>query len=240
MVTVGPGRLRPMYPAAPTEQEVAVPAFRLDRVPVTSARFLAFLKAHPEWRRDRAPRLFVDERYLRDWQGPMRLGPAVDPESPVTQVSWFAALSYCKARGARLPTEQEWELAAAADETQPDARRDPAQQARILGWYGQPTPARLPPVGRAAPNLWGAKDLHGLVWEWVLDFNSTMVTGDSRERSGADRMLFCGAGALAASDRGDYASFMRYAFRGSLGARDTTRNLGFRCAADLPPKEMIP
>ena len=30
----------------------------------------------------------------------------------------------------------------------------------------------------------------------------------------------------------NYAAFMRYAFRGSLKANYSTRNLGFRCAKD--------
>jgi formylglycine-generating enzyme required for sulfatase activity len=45
----------------------------------------------------------------------------------------------------------------------------------------------------------------------------------------------CGAEAAAAKDPTAYATFMRMAFRGSLSARDTTANLGFRCAYDQEP-----
>jgi formylglycine-generating enzyme required for sulfatase activity len=45
-------------------------------------------------------------------------------------------------------------------------------------------------------------------------------------------VLFCGAGALRATDVNDYAAFMRVAFRSALQADFTGRALGFRCAAD--------
>jgi formylglycine-generating enzyme required for sulfatase activity len=72
------------------------------------------------------------------------------------------------------------------------------------------------------------------VWEWVLDFNTAMVTGDSRADSGGlDRGFFCGAGAQAARDVADYPAFMRLGFRSSLSANYCVHNLGFRCAKDL-------
>jgi formylglycine-generating enzyme required for sulfatase activity len=99
----------------------------------------------------------------------------------------------------------------------------------VLEWYGAPTPARLPPVGGPA-NRWGVRDLHGLVWEWVEDFNASFVSSDSREPGGEREVRYCGGGAAGAEGEGDYASFMRLAFRSSLTAEDTVRNLGFRCA----------
>jgi formylglycine-generating enzyme required for sulfatase activity len=75
-------------------------------------------------------------------------------------------------------------------------------------------------------------DLHGLVWEWVLDFNGAMLGTDARKSGDRDRITVCGGGSVAASDTTDYASFMRVAFRSSLRADYTTHNLGFRCAAD--------
>ena len=49
---VGPGTYRPMFPASPSEQTVAVAAFWLDREPVTNAEFRAFVATHPEWSRE--------------------------------------------------------------------------------------------------------------------------------------------------------------------------------------------
>lgn len=47
---------------------------------------------------------------------------------------------------------------------------------------------------------------------------------------GLDRQLFCAAGSLGATDRSDYAAFLRYAFRADLRGSDTGPLLGFRCA----------
>jgi formylglycine-generating enzyme required for sulfatase activity len=233
LVKVGPGVLRPLYPSSAEEAQVAVAPFLLDRTPVTNAQYLAFVRANPRWQRGAVPRLFVDEGYLALWTGATKLGPRAQPNAPVVHVSWFAAKAYCEAQGARLPTENEWELAAAASETQPDASRDPVFLARILSWYSRPAPAQLPEVGQGTPNYWGAQDLHGLVWEWVVDFGNALVSGDSRESGDPDTMRFCGAGALSAKDKDDYASFMRLAFRSSLQPAYTTPSLGFRCARSV-------
>jgi len=227
---IGPGEFESVLPPAPGIARVEVPRFLLDRHPVTNAEFLAFVRKHPEWRRDRAPRLFVDGQYLAHWRGPTTLGPARSTQ-PVTLVSWFAAKAYCEAKGARLPTWYEWEFAAAADEVSADARSDPAWRQSILDWYARPSSMPLPEVGRSPANYYGVHDLHGLVWEWVLDYNALLVSNDSREQGGADRAKFCGEGALSTADRENYAVLMRIAFLSSLEASYTTTNLGFRCAA---------
>jgi formylglycine-generating enzyme required for sulfatase activity len=236
MARVGPGVLRPVYVADSSTTTVTVTPFWLDRLPVTNADFLAFARAQPRWQRGQVPRVFADDGYLAHWAGPTELGPHAAADQPVTRVSWFAARAYCRAQGKRLPTEDEWELAAAAGDRGPDGAAEPGFRERILAWYSRPAPARLPAVGGRPANHWGIRDLHGLVWEWVLDFNSTLVSSDSRGGRSGDRIPFCGAGALAASDKQDYAGFMRTAFRASLEARYTTRSLGFRCARDLEPR----
>lgn len=225
---IGPGIYRPIFPASPAEREVPVAAFRLDRTPVTNAQFLAFVREHPEWRRDRIKPLFADELYLAHWASPDSLGTA-RPAGPVVRVSWFAARAYCEARGGRLPLEREWELAAAASETSRDASRDPAFAARVLAWYTQLAPAVLPDVG-GPPNAWGVRDLHGLVWEWIDDFSAALVASDSRT---PDQKVFCGGAGATSRDASAYATFMRIALRSSLEARSTTSVLGFRCAYDL-------
>jgi sulfatase modifying factor 1 len=235
MARVGPGELQSIYAPEPGAATVPVRAFELDRLPVTNTDFVAFVRAVPSWRRDRIARVFADEGYLAHWAGPVELGPDAQPDQPVTQVSWFAAKAYCAAQGNRLPTEAEWELAASASEASPDGATDPGFRERVLAWYSRPSPRRLSVVGQRQPNYWGIHDLHGLVWEWVLDYNSTLLSDDSRTGKAADRLEFCGAGAFAAGDKQDYAGFMRLAFRNSLEARYTTRNLGFRCARDVEP-----
>jgi formylglycine-generating enzyme required for sulfatase activity len=232
MASVGPAVYRPLYPASPAERTVNVARFWLDVRPVTNRDFLTFVVTHPEWRRDRIKAVFADEGYLSQWGGPDALGSARAAQ-PVTQVSWFAAKAYCIARGARLPTERQWEVAALASETAADGSADPAWRERILAWYGEPVERSiLNDVGKGKPNYLGIQDLHGLVWEWVYDFGASLVSADSREKGEADKNRFCGGSAADARDPSDYAAFMRIAFRSALEARYATARLGFRCAQD--------
>ncbi len=211
---------------------VVIRPFRLRAEPVTNAEFLAFVTAHPDWRRDRIARVFAESRYLSHWPMADALGADAKAEQPVTQISWFAAEAYCESEGARLPTWYEWEYAAAADETRTDARGDPAWRNRILNWYATPSNEPLHMVGGAA-NSYGVRDLHGLVWEWVEDAGSLLIASDSRDQNDPDKLAFCGAGALELKDRDNYAVLMRIALLSSLKAADTTANLGFRCAKPL-------
>lgn len=229
-VRVEAGVFRPIYSNEP-EQPVA--AFLLDETPVTNGEFLEFVTANPRWQRSKASKLFVDERYLANWADDLTPGANAPLDHPVTQVSWFAARAYAQWKGGRLPTLAEWEWAASASETRADGRSDTNFLARILAWYGRPANTGTRPVRSIYKNFWGAWDMHGQVWEWVEDFNSALVTGESRNDSALEGGLFCGSGAAGAADVEDYAAFMRFAFRSSLKARYTTSALGFRCARDL-------
>jgi formylglycine-generating enzyme len=211
---------------------VRVAPFALMSVPVTNADFLAFVRAHPLWKRDAvAGGVFAERRYLSHWAGAAELGANALPQQPVVWVSWFAANAYCKAQGAHLPTWTQWEVAAAADEQRRDARADPAWRERILAWYSQTSKRALPIVGtQRPPNVYGVRDLHGLVWEWTDDFSALLVSADNRDQGDPDRLKFCGAGALSINDRENYAVLMRVAMLSSLDGADATANLGFRCA----------
>jgi sulfatase modifying factor 1 len=209
-------------------QRRRVAAFQMDVYPVTNAEYLELVRAHPEWQRSHVSRLFADTSYLHHWQGDLELGSNAPPMSPVVYVSWFAARAFLKAAGEQLPTVDQWEYVGAASETQHDASRTPAFLERLRDWYGRPTPDRLPAVGSTLRNAYGVSDMHGLVWEWTLDFNSSLVTGESRADSSLERSLYCGSGTAGASGFEDYAAFMRYAFRSSLEAKYTVANLGFR------------
>lgn len=197
-------------------RSIKVKAFWLDRVPVTNRQYLEFVRKHPKWEKSHVQRIFADSHYLQHGGG--------DLDSPVVNVSWFAASDYCESQGKRLPTTNEWEYALA------DNGRDKEKiQQRILDWYAVPN-GKLPPVGSQAANGFGIYDLTGSVWEWTSDFNSFMAASDSRDSGQKD--LFCGGGSFGTSNPRDYASFMRYSFRASLQGTFTGKNLGFRCAKD--------
>ena len=206
-----------------------VAAFRLRTLPVTNAEFLDFVRANPQWARFRIASLFADGQYLSHWAGPLSLGGA-GRNQPVTHVSWFAAQAYCESEQARLPTWYEFEYAAAADESHADARGDEAWREHILDWYSRPSTTALPDVGSTPKNFYGVYDMHGLIWEWVGDYASLMISGDNRDQGDPDLLKFCGAGALSTQDRENYAILMRIAMLSALKAADTTANLGFRCA----------
>ncbi|MEM7200360.1 MAG: formylglycine-generating enzyme family protein [Planctomycetota bacterium] len=233
LVTVRGGSYRPVFAGKGEATEVPVAPFSLEEHAVTNAQFLVFVAANPAWRRSSVKALFAEDGYLRQWRGDLDHGPGIGV-SPVTHVSWFAARAYAQWIGRRLPTLAEWEYAAAANETELQARDEPAFVQRMLDWYGRPTPDVPAPVRSTFRNAHGAWDMHGLVWEWLEDFNSALVTGESRGDSGLERKLFCGSGSVGAADPSDYAAFMRFAFRGSLRASYVVKNLGFRCAEDLP------
>lgn len=217
---------------APT---VTVRPFWIDARPVTNEGFLAFVRANPAWQRSHTRRLFADAEYLSHWSSDAELGPRAGADRPVTRVSWFAARAYCHSLHRRLATEAEWEFVARASERAPDAPRDPGTLERITSWYGRPGGGELAPVGASPANYWGVYDLHGLIWEWVEDFNSALVVTDSRDTTAPGPARFCGAASMGARDAGDYPAFMRYAFRQSLRGSYTVPNLGFRCAADAAP-----
>jgi sulfatase modifying factor 1 len=225
------GKFESVLPPAPGIKAVSVDDFHLDRVPVTNEQFARFVLRHPEWQRDRVVRLFADEGYLSHWQSPIESGAALRNQ-PVVHVSWFAASAYCEERGARLPRWHEWEYVAAASDTLADARNDEGWRQTILSWYSQPARASLAEVGKTPVNFYGIQDMHGVIWEWVDDLSSMMVSGDNREQSDPDVLRFCGPGALSMEQKENYAILMRIAMLSSMQASYTSATMGFRCATD--------
>jgi formylglycine-generating enzyme required for sulfatase activity len=229
MVAIKGGAFVPLYGNDSLKTKVG--DFHLDVYPVTQAQYVQFVTEVSKWRKSKVKKIFADGNYLRLWPDDLVHSPEVSPNAPVTNVSWFAAKNYCESKGKRLPTMDEWEFAAMADESKPDAREDSMYNQKILNWYETPKTYDNE-IGNTFKNYWGAYDLHGLVWEWTLDFNSVLISGESRKDVDSDRNLFCGSGSIGATDLMNYAAFMRYAFRGSIKANYAVKNLGFRCARD--------
>jgi gamma-glutamyl hercynylcysteine S-oxide synthase len=107
-----------------------LPAFRIDRAPVTNAAYAEFVAdggyAHRElWELEgwvfREREGWERPLYWTAGGGVRRFDRTVErePELPVMHVSWFEADAFARWRGARLPTEFEWERAAALAESEP-------------------------------------------------------------------------------------------------------------------------
>ncbi len=231
MASIKSGSFVPLY-GATSEKPVNIASFNIDIYPVTNAQFLAFVKKYPAYSRSKMKGIFADKSYLTQWVSDFDYGTNNLSNAPITNVSWFAAKKYCECQGKRLPIMDEWEYVAMADEKRIDARSKKEFNKYIMSWYEKPK-TYLNPVGQTFRNYWGVYDMHGLVWEWTGDFNSIFLSGESRKDKATDKNLFCGSGSVNATDLMNYAAFMRYAFRGSLKANYTTKNLGFRCAKDL-------
>ncbi|MCF8714828.1 formylglycine-generating enzyme family protein [Joostella atrarenae] len=229
MVTVKRGTYIPLYGNDSIPK--VVEEFQIDMSPVTYSDYQKFLLENPAWQKKNIKGLFADDAYLTRWGEEATYAKDMNPDSPVTYVSWFAAKKYCECQNKRLPTTDEWEYVSMANEDEIDARKLESYNAEILSWY-ETSNTELNVVKRNPQNYWGVYDLHGLVWEWTQDFNSVLISGESRRDVNSDANLFCGGAAVGATDLMNYAAFMRYAFRGSIKARYSMKNLGFRCAKD--------
>lgn len=230
MVKIEGGSYRPLY-LKKNMPKNSVKSYQLDKYPVTNAEFHAFVRKHPEWQRNNVPHRRAEVGYLRHWVASSKnhFAPkATDLNKPVTNISWFAAHAYCTAQGKRLPTIDEWEFAGLASEKAKDGSSEPNYSRVILDWYAEGGKRGLRDVGKSKPNFYGIYDMHGLIWEWTEDFNSSLLNAGT-----ANSDLFCGGGASNSTDPNDYASFMRYGMRTSVQANFVLNNMGFRCAKPL-------
>ena len=221
MANIPGGSYRPLYLKKDTPL-ISVKPFQIDKTPVTNAEFAQFVKANPKWQRGNVSARQAESNYLKQWD---KNGPkAADANKPVTNVSWFAAHAYCAAQGKRLPTNDEWEFVGLASELQANGSNEPSYNRTILSWYENGSKG-LKNIQQNKPNFYGVYDMHGLIWEWTSDFNSSQITSGTLKA--AD---FCGSGAVNSSDPSNYAAFLRYGIRTSLQPNFVLHNMGFRCA----------
>ncbi len=162
--------------------EVTVQPFAISRCVVTAGEFLAFVEDGGYTRRE-----WWDEAGWRWRVAQGRRHPAywrrraagwerrafdrwlpLETELPVVNVNAFEAEAYCRWAGRRLPSEAEWEFAAAA---QPDGgrRRYPWGAAWPQTHQANLDSGRLAPAGAlpAGDSAWGCRQMLGNVWEWT-------------------------------------------------------------------------
>lgn len=230
LIPIPGGTYQPLY-GRPGDAPTRVASFEIDRDPVTRRDFLGFVQRNPQWRRSAVKPVFADRgSYLRSWRGDLETGDPALLDAPVTAVSWFAARAYCAEQGKRLPTVAEWEYVAAADAKSRDAARRRDFINDLVALY-MTRGARSASTTLGMTNVYGVRGMHDRAWEWVEDFNSVLVSDDSRGVGERSHELYCASAAIGATDPNNFPAFLRYAIRAGATARSSMETLGFRCAA---------
>lgn len=232
---------------------VHVPAFKIDRLLTTNEEYAHFIDEGGYLRRE----LWSEEgwtwRERENWTMPLYWSKkgtgwrarnmfdegTVDPTHPVTGISWYEAEAYARFRERRLPTEAEWEKAAAVGDANAQnvkrrfswgAREPEPTLCNFNNHFWGTTPVGSFPLG-ASP--YGCLDMTGNVWEWTADafgpfpgfepfpypeYSETWFDGDHRVLKG-------GSWATRPSVlRTSFRNFFRRHFRIAFA--------GIRCAAD--------
>jgi formylglycine-generating enzyme required for sulfatase activity len=198
---------------------VDVPAFWIDRYPVTASGYLAFVLAtgHP------AP---------PDW--PAGRPAAGREDHPVERVSWHDAVAYARWTGKRLPTEAEWEKAARGTDGRRFPWGDTFAEDRCIVWdHAMVLDVTTMPVSShpSGASPYGVEQLAGNVEEWVED--------ELRPYPGSTHVSPSAAGGLRVVRGGSWfytQEHTRCAYRRGLLPDFTgwtqAGGPGFRCASD--------
>jgi serine/threonine-protein kinase len=196
------------------EQEVTVAPFLIDQYEVTIEEYYRFIKA-----RNHEP--------PNDWRTSWKEGQfkPEEPRLPVTNITWFDARAYAESVGKRLPSEAEWEYAARGTDK------------RLFPWgndfdpkfanVGDPEKKALIPAGSypQGKSPFGVFDMAGNAYEWT-DSDSIPYPG-SKGRPKPGKII----------RGGSFFQKKVYAMtttRGYLSPIEKLKDVGFRCAKDLP------
>lgn len=147
----------------PNKQTVYLPAYYIDRTPVTNAEYKVFVDATrysfpPHWRQGKPV-------------------PGTE-DHPVVQVTWFDAAAYAQWAGKRLPTAAEWEKAARGTDGRIYPWGDVFDPTRLN--CGEGGPFKTTPVGQYSPqgdSPYGVVDMAGNVYEWTDDGSQVTTMG---------------------------------------------------------------
>ncbi|GGN12418.1 hypothetical protein GCM10010967_55600 [Dyadobacter beijingensis] len=156
---------------------------------------------------------------------------------PVVNVSWDDCVAYCHwlsaqtGRRYRLPTEAEWEFAAAGGAQAHGNAFSGAAEIDSVGWYAA-TGYGTKPVATKKPNELGLFDMTGNVWEWVSDwydaayYAASPAADPAGPANGVYKVYRGGAWSVPASN-------CRISYRNVVPPSSSNFNRGFRIAADF-------
>jgi len=140
---------------------------------------------------------------------------------PVNCVTWTQANQYCAARGQRLPSEAEWELAARGGEKYfKYPWGDEPPEGRTCWKSAHSCPVKSFPAG-----AFGLFDISGNVWEWTNDYYGPYPWPPA---SGFSRVYRGGGWSRR------FEKWMHTRLRNREAERFSGAHLGFRCALSLP------
>ena len=248
--------------AATPAHTVAIRAFKIDRTEVTNAQFAEFMNALPvrpigtalggkvtaaniapadrslflEFSSRPSPYTMIDlddeDARIGVRDGRFVPNPGHD-NHPVTETTWAGALAYCQWRGARLPSEVEWEAAARGIEGRlfPWGAAMPSPELAVIGLpSGTTVTVGSRPKG-ATPN--GLFDMGGSLLEWTssLDRPYPYRVDDGREDLTLPGERIVRGGNYIFDDTPDKL----VAWNRTVAWRNPAtghRQIGFRCAAD--------
>jgi iron(II)-dependent oxidoreductase len=186
VLTMGTDDSRVSYDNERPSHAVELHTFAIDRYPVTNQRYQRFIEAGGYDNRE----LWSDSGwdYRTGLEGPWPQGwlpqvgggwlvrrfghiTDVDPREPVQHVSFHEAEAFARFEGGRLPTEEEWEKAAAWDPERNRARvypwgsMPPGPERANIDWHRWgPAPVGAFPQGASA---YGVEQMLGDVYEWT-------------------------------------------------------------------------
>jgi formylglycine-generating enzyme required for sulfatase activity len=219
--------------------------YYIDYFEVTNAEFAELLNSRGNQEEDGEAWLDADDRdvHIVQISGKWRSKSGYE-NHPVGEVTWYGARAYCEWRGARLPTEAEWEKAARggldgkiytwgddfggnqANFCDINCERDDSNSDFNDGYKG------TAPVGSYEPNGYGLFDMAGNVFEWVFDWYDVYPGGDvgSSDYFGHIWRVARGGSYYDLGYNLHIAKRVGIPPSGITGA-----NLGFRCARNASP-----